>query len=190
MSESTLAGAGGAGTEAALPRPARLSTREWLRRALRVVLTLAVLGAAWWLLTPPQLGGSTVFVVVDGTSMLPRLHGSDLVALRPATGLRVGDVVGYRSVMLRRVVLHRIAAIRGDRYVFRGDNNSFIDPEQPGRSQIVGKLWFRIPSAGHAIGVLHVPWVLATLAALLVLAVGLDGAGKPSRDDRRGAPLP
>ena len=35
------------------------------------------------LLAPPQLGGSTSFVVVDGTSMLPRFHGSDLVALRP-----------------------------------------------------------------------------------------------------------
>jgi len=187
VSGTTLVSAGAAATHAALPQGTHRSTRERLRLASGVAFTLAVLGAAWWPLAPPQLGGSTAFVVVDGTSMLPHLHRSDLVALRPSTRLRVGDIVGYRSAMLHRVVLHRIAAIKGDRYVFKGDNNSFIDPEQPRRSELVGKLWFQIPLAGRAIGVLHVPWILATLAALLVLAVGLDGAGTRSRDDHSGA---
>ena len=186
MSGSTLVSAGA--THAALPQRTYRSTRERLRLATGVALTLAVLGVTWWLLAPPQLGGSTAFVVVDGTSMLPHLHRSDLVALRPSSRLRVGDVVGYRSAMLHRVVLHRIVAIKGDRYVLKGDNNSFIDPEQPRRSELVGKLWFHVPLAGRAIGVLHVPWVLATLAALLVLAVGLDGAGTRSRDESKAAP--
>ncbi len=187
MSGTTLVSAGAAATHAASPQRSHRSSRERLRLVSGVAFTLAVLGAAWWPLAPPQLGGSTSFVVVDGTSMLPHLHRSDLVALRPSARPRVGDIVGYRSVMLHRVVLHRIAAIEGDHYVFKGDNNSFTDPEQPRRSDLVGKLWFQIPLAGRAIGVLHVPWILAALAALLVLAIGLDGAGTRSRDDHGGA---
>lgn len=43
-----------------------------------------------------------------------RVSASSLVM---ASRLRVGDVVGYRSGMLHRVVLHRIVAIKDDRYV-------------------------------------------------------------------------
>ena len=188
MRGSTLAGVGAA-AHAAPPQPASRSASRWLRPATSLALTLVVLGAAWLLLAPPQLGGSTAFVVVDGTSMLPRLHGADLVVLRPTTNPRVGDVVGYHSALLHRVVLHRITAIEGDRYVLKGDNNSFIDPDRPMRSELVGKLWFHVPSAGRAISWLHVPWVIAALAALLVLVVGLDGSGARSRDsDEPGSP--
>lgn len=150
---------------------------------LSLVLTLAVVGAAWLLLAPPQLGGSTSFVVVDGTSMLPTLESSDLVALRPASSPEIGDVVGYRSELLGRVVLHRITAIEGGRYVLEGDNNSFIDPDRPRPSEIVGKVWFHVPRAGHVIAWLHVPWVLAAVAALLVLVAGFDGL--PARSCRK-----
>ena len=177
--------AGAAAVEAALPQRAHGSARKGLRLATSALFTAVVLGAAWWFVAPQQLGGSTAFVVVDGTSMLPHLHRSDLVVLRPTSKPRVGDVVGYRSVLLDRVVLHRIVAVNGDRYAFKGDNNAFVDPERVGRSQLIGTVWFHVPSAGRAIGVLHVPWVLAALAALFVLVVGLEGSGVRSRE--RGA---
>jgi signal peptidase I len=179
--------AGAAAREAA-PRRALRSTRERRRHAIGIALTLVVLGAVWWLVAPPQLGGSTTFVVVDGASMLPRFHRSDLVALRPASSPGVGDVVGYRSAMLRRVVLHRIIAVEGNRYIVKGDNNSFVDPEKPRREELVGTLWFRVPSAGHVIGALKVPWVLAALAALLVLVVGLDGSRLRTPSEGRHTP--
>jgi signal peptidase I len=147
-------------------------------------LTLALTGAAWFALAPPQLGGSTSFVVVDGSSMLPSLRGSDLVALRPVSSLEVGDVVGYRSELLGRVVLHRITAIESGRYVLKGDNNSFLDPDRPGPSEIVGRVWFDVPKGGHVIAWLHVPWVLAALAALFVLVIGFDGPRSRSRGER------
>lgn len=188
MTESILAGAGAAATTAA-SRRARRSVGSRLRVATSALVTLVVLGATWWLLAPMQLGGSTAFVVVDGTSMLPHLHRSDLVVLRRSSRFRVGDVVGYRSALLDRVVLHRIVAVTGDRYEFKGDNNTFVDAERIGRSELLGKVWFHVPSAGRAIGVLHVPWVLATLAALLVLAVGLGGgSGSRSRNEDGAVP--
>jgi len=146
-----------------------------LRAVVSVVTSIVVITPAWWFLAPPQLGGSTSFTTVDGTSMLPKLRRSDLVALRPAASYRVGDVVGYRSTLIGRVVLHRIVAIHGDRYVFKGDHNSFIDPDRPTRAQLVGKLWFQVPSAGRAVDTLHVPWVVAMMAALLVLVLGTGG---------------
>lgn len=179
--------AGRAARDAA-PQRARRSAWERVRLAAGAGSTLLVLGAAWWLLAPPQLGGSTSFVVVDGTSMLPRFRGSDLVALRPTGSPGVGDVVAYRSALLHRVVLHRVVAIDGDRYVVKGDNNSFVDPEQPGRNDLVGALWFRVPSGGHVIGTLKVPWVLASLAALLVLMAGIEAPKqRPRGEDRRGS---
>jgi signal peptidase I len=149
-------------------------------------LSIAFLGAAWWFLAPPPLGGSTSFVTVDGTSMLPNLHRSDLVALRPASAYRVGDVVGYHSPLIHRVVLHRIVAIHGQHYVLKGDNNTFLDPDQPTHSQVVGKLWFHMQSAGRAVQLLHVPWIVGALAVLLVLVLGL-GRGEPRRHEREPA---
>lgn len=128
-------------------------------------------------MAPPQLGGSTSFVVVDGTSMLPRLRGDDLVVLRASGSYRVGDVVGYRSALLRRVVLHRIVGIDHGRYTFKGDHNGFVDPERPTRDRLVGRMWFHAPGAGRFVGMLRVPWIVGVLAALLVLALGL-GAGE------------
>lgn len=150
---------------------ARIGVAAW------IATTALLVGAGWWAVAPPQLGGSTSFVVVDGTSMLPRLRGDDLVLLRASGSYRVGDVVGYRSELLRRVVLHRIVAIDHGRYTFKGDNNGFVDPERPTRDRLVGRMWFHVPAGGRVVGMLRVPWIVGVLAALLVLALGL-GAGE------------
>jgi signal peptidase I len=147
-----------------------------------LALGLAAVAAAWWLLAPAQLGGSTAFTTVDGTSMEPTFQRSDLVALRASKTYRVGDIAGYHSTLLGRVVLHRIVAMHDGRYRFKGDHNSFVDPEQPARGQLVGRLWFTIPKAGRAVESLHTPWIVAVVAALLVVA--LLGGGTPTSRER------
>ena len=143
-----------------------------------------LVAAAWWYVAPPQLGGATTFVTVDGSSMLPTLRRSDLVALRPQHSYHVGEIVGYRSALIHRLVLHRIVAIHDGRYEFKGDNNSFVDPDRPTRSKLVGRLWLRVPSAGGLVSSLHRPAVAGGLAAALVLFAGLGGGAEASR--RRG----
>ena len=142
-----------------------------------------LLGVAWWYVAPPQLGGTTSFVTVDGTSMLPTFHRSDLVGLRRERTYRVGDVVGYRSALIHLIVLHRIVAIDGPHYLFKGDNNSFVDPDRPTRAQLVGRLWVHVPAAGRLVAQLHKPAVAGGLAAVLVLVAGLGG-GDASRRRR------
>ena len=77
-------------------------------RIAGAVLGVAVAAAAWLFLAPAQLGGSTGYVVLYGTSMEPRYSAGDLVLTRPAADVGVGDVVAYHHPELGRTVLHRV----------------------------------------------------------------------------------
>lgn len=164
------------------------------RRWVKLVsggLALALAAAAWLLLAPPRLGGSTSYVVVVGSSMEPRLHRDHLVLARRAGEYRVGEVVLYRSRLLGRYVLHRIVGREGDRYVFKGDNNSFVDPDRPSKAELVGRLWLRVPAVGSAFGWLRVPWHAALVAGLAALLLLGTGAGlEAGRRGRRQVRLP
>jgi signal peptidase len=154
---------------------ARPGGRFGARSVVGLLLSVALLAAGWWFLAPAPLGGSTAFVTVDGASMQPRLHRSDLVIVRAASAYEVGDVVAYRSRLLGRVVLHRIVAVRDGRYVLKGDNNDFLDPEQPARSAFVGKELLHVPRAGLLVEAARTPPIAALIAVALVLAAGLGG---------------
>jgi signal peptidase I len=150
-----------------------------VRGVAGLLASLSLLGAGWWLLAPPRLGGSTSFVSVDGTSMLPGLHRSDLVVIRARPQYAVGDVVAYRSRLFGRVVLHRIVAIHRGRYVFKGDSNEFTDPDQPTRHDLIGTEVVHVPRAGQLVAAAHTPAIAALFAVALVFAAGLGGP----RDD-------
>jgi signal peptidase I len=157
-------------------------------RPLRTRLVLGagvlLLAVAWLAAGPAQLGGRTTYVTTHGISMEPRFRTGDLALVRPAADYRVGDVVAYRSTVLHRVVLHRIVARDGDRYVFKGDNNNFFDPIHPRRAELLGRLWVRVPRGGAVLGWIHTPVV----AGLLCGAVGmllLWPARRRRRRDRR-----
>src|SRR3954470_5949487 len=118
----------------------------------KLIVTIVALGAlvsAWLFFAPGALGGSTTYVVTEGISMHPRFHAGDLALSRSAGSYEVGDVVAYHSHALGTIVLHRIVAHDGSRYVFKGDNNDFIDPERPTADQLVGKLWLQVGGGGR-----------------------------------------
>ena len=165
-----------------------------IRKTLAGALTFAVLAVSWYVLAPPQLGGSTRYAVVHGTSMEPRFHRGDLVLLRTASEYRVGDIAAYQSPELGRTVMHRIVRKAGDRYQFKGDNNDFLDSPAPQRVELAGKHWLRIPAAGNLLGMLRTPVVAALIAGLLALLVAGGGAKESRRRRRRtrdsGAPGP
>jgi signal peptidase I len=131
--------------------------------------TVLLLVVAWLIAGPAQLGGATTYVTTHGISMQPRLHTGDLALVRPAADYRVGDVVAYRSTVLRRVVLHRIIGRDGDRYLFKGDNNSFVDPIHPRRAELIGRMWLRVPRGGAVLSWLRIPAIAALLCGSLAL---------------------
>src|SRR3954451_24515653 len=160
-------------------------------KPLRVASLLAVLlvgGTAWFFLAPREIGGSASYAVIYGTSMEPRLHRGDLVILRSQPSYRVGEVVGYHSNAIHRNVLHRIIARHGNRFVFKGDNNDFIDPEEAAESQLFGHEWVVLPNAGSALEKLHSPRHAAALAGLAVLVLVGVGPGGRVRRRRRQSP--
>ena len=67
--------------------------------------------------------GETVTMKVKGNSMLPFITGGrDSVVLRRAVALKAGDIVLAR-LDDGHYVLHRITAIRGERFTLMGDGN-------------------------------------------------------------------
>ena len=156
-----------------------------LRSGLITGALLLIAGAFWLFLAPPKIGGRSSYVITSGISMEPSFHTGDLAIVRPVGDYRVGDVVAYHSSLLHVVVLHRIIAIHGGHYVFKGDNNNFVDPTHPTRSQLVGALWVHIPHGGVVLHWLHSPVTGAVLCGLVALLLVGTGETKRRRD-RRG----
>ena len=150
--------------------------RRVLMKTIVFAAAAAVLVAAWIYAAPQQIGGSAAYVVVVGSSMEPRLHRGDLAVVRSRNGYEAGDVVAYRSSRLGRTVLHRVERRAGDRYVLRGDANTWLDPDRPSEAQVVGQLALRVPVAGGVIEWLRHPLHASLLAGLAAFAL-LAGAG-------------
>ena len=146
--------------------------RHRLIRLTTVLLVLILAGAGWLTLAPRQLGGRASYAVIVGSSMEPKLRRGDLVVLHPAGGYRVGDVVAYRSTSLGRIVLHRIVAKEGGRFLLKGDHNDFLDPDRPTSDRMVGRQWVRLPFAGSLLQRLRTPPAVAGIVAAIVLLLG------------------
>ena len=150
------------------------------------VVIVAALAASWAALAPPELGGSTRYVILDGSSMEPSLHSGDLALVRPQESVEKGDVVLYHHPELGVHVLHRVARVGGGRYVLKGDNNDFLDDVRPTAEEIEGQLWVSLPRVGSAI-----VWARQPLHAALivfVLAFLALGGGAAVSTTRRPVP--
>jgi len=141
-------------------------SRAALKLAVAAILAIIVVVTG---LLPVQLGGSMSYVITDGISMLPHFHTGDLVILRKEATYYVGEVAAFHNEQLRAVVMHRIVAIHGKHYVFKGDNNDFDTTYEPTKSQIVGAEWIHLPGAGNYILKLREPYIAAGLLGLLWL---------------------
>lgn len=135
--------------------------------AISNILLVIGLIAIWVAFAPVKLGGQVSYVMVNGISMEPGLHGGDLVIARQSTEYQVGDVVTYRDAKMGVYVIHRIIDIDQDRYILKGDNNSWVDGYHPTRQEIIGKLWLHLPKMGNVIGWIRTPINMALTVGLL-----------------------
>jgi hypothetical protein len=115
--------------------------------------------------------------------MAPAFNSGDLAVVRSGGTYQVGDVAAYRSDMFNTVVLHRIVAWHDGHYTFKGDHNSWVDPERPAPSQVLGKQVVRIPHGGAWMHRLASP---AALGFFAFLVIGGGGASVERRRRRRG----
>lgn len=125
--------------------------------------------------------GQVRVVTTTGTSMEPQLRAGDLVVVSPARSYGVGDVVAYHSELLDTTVLHRVVAVEtspaGDRFTLQGDNNDWLDPEQPTAADVLGAQVLHVPSGGRWLEWATHPAALAGYTFLLLTAGGTLAAG-------------
>ncbi|MFI1993294.1 signal peptidase I [Actinoplanes sp. NPDC020271] len=125
------------------------------------------------------------YVVTHGVSMQPLYHAGDLVLVIKADSYKVGDIAAYHGLHGRVEVLHRI--IGGDAasgYSFKGDNNKFVDSDEPTADQLIGRAVLHIPHGGVWLKPLISPTGLGMLGFLTIS--GGTTAAKSRRDIGRG----
>jgi signal peptidase len=152
--------------------PPRAAVRPWLPHARTVALIAAQAAFAavlLWFCWPQSLGGRAGWVLVSGTSMLPRLHTGDLVLVERRPSYHVGEVVAYRvpkgQVGAGFVVIHRIVGGNGSTgWSMKGDNRTAPDLWYPTNRDVIGAKLLRIPDAWLVLRVLHMPFLLALFA--------------------------
>jgi signal peptidase len=166
--------------------PPRAAVRLRLPHARTLALIAAQLAFAavlLWFCWPQSLGGRAGWVMVSGTSMLPRLHTGDLVLVERRSSYHVGEVVAYRvpkgQVGAGYVVIHRIVGGNGKTgWTMKGDNRTAPDLWYPTNQDIIGSKALRIPDAWFVLRVLHMPILLALLAGVAVFfLIALAGDG-------------
>jgi signal peptidase I len=169
----------------AIPHGAAVRPR-WPRHAGAVALIaaqLALVAALGWFCLPQPLGGRADWVMVSGTSMLPRLHTGDLVLVERQASYHVGEVVAYRvpkgQVGAGYVVIHRIIGGNGTTgWRMKGDNRTAPDLWSPTDRDVIGSTLLRIPDAWFVLRLLHMPVLLglfAGCAAFFLIVFGGDG---------------
>lgn len=137
------------------------------------------------LAAPGTLGGHTNYVSTYGDSMEPQFRAGDLAVLRPADSYETGEVVAYHSDVLGTTVMHRIEAVENGLYTFKGDNNSWLDPERPTKEKLIGKLALQVPQGGLWLERLTSPPVLGLIAFVLVAGGGTAVTSRKQRKKRR-----
>lgn len=151
-------------------------------RAASISAVAALVLAAAWLFWPAQLGGATTYVTTHGISMEPGFSTGDLAVLRPADTYEVGDVAAYFSPSLNTVVMHRIVAVEGDRFVFQGDNNDWLDEDRPTSDEVLGELFRQVPQGGKVLSAVASPWSLTLIFAVVF---GLFGNSRRKAGGRK-----
>ncbi len=140
--------------------------RRW-RQAVLAAFLLVLIATGWIVFAPLQVGGQSAYVIVTGNSMEPGFHLGDLVIVRQASVYQVGDIVAYRNAELRRYVFHRIIGQDLDRFILKGDNNTWTDSYRPTQEELVGKLWIHLPGIGKVVQWLRLPINMVLMAGTL-----------------------
>jgi signal peptidase I len=173
-----------------LPKP-RLALPKVLLPLVKLAALAALVAACLWFALPQSLGGRAAWVLVSGTSMLPRLHTGDLVLVERRPSYHVGEVVAYRvpkgQVGAGHVVIHRIVGGNGRTgWRMKGDNRTAPDLWYPTNRDVIGAKGLRIPDAWFVLRIFHMPLLLALFAGCGVFFwIALSDGGETDAEDER-----
>ncbi|MDF9279079.1 signal peptidase I [Arthrobacter sp. EH-1B-1] len=163
-----------------------------------------LLSLAFMALLPSLMGWQGT--VVQSGSMEPHISTGDVVLLselQQEMPVPMGGVVSFRTETgsggdPERAVLHRIVAANQDgTFVTAGDANAVVDSTPLGRERITGQARLLVPYVGlpgYWLGTGHLPalaiWSVATLAALVAVALSIPGRFRSTDPPSHGDPNP
>jgi signal peptidase len=108
----------------------------------------------FFFLAPHFLGMD--FFTIYGGSMMPTIPVGSVVAVKSveASAIEIGDIISFRTGMeADKVVTHRVVEVSNDggALSFRtaGDSNANPDGNAVLAENVVGKVWFHMPSVGY-----------------------------------------
>lgn len=180
----------------AIPLVAEVRPRRRYGRALVLLAAqLAIVAALGWYCLPQRLGGRADWVMVSGTSMLPRLHTGDLVLVEHQASYHVGEVVAYRvpkgQVGAGYVVIHRILGGNGRTgWKMKGDNRTAPDLWYPTDHDVIGSKLLRIPHAWFFLRLLHMPVLLGLFAGFAAFFLIVFGGEPEVESEAKAVTLP
>ena len=154
-------------TTTVIERIRQLATLRPRRLGAASALVLTVV--SYLIFAPSACGDPMTYARVAGSSMTPRMQPGDLVIARKTDDYQLGEVVAYHNPDLG-LVMHRVIVDNRDRVIVKGDANTWVDSYQPRKSEIVGKLWLRIPNGASLLAWLKPPWATLGFTALAMIA--------------------
>lgn len=153
----------------------------WKRASVVLILV-----AAWFLFAPTSVGGRMDYVTVQGHSMEPTFHTSDLVLITRHRSYRVGEIIAYSAASMGgATVIHRIIGMADGRYITKGDNNDFVDQYRPSNADVRGSKQLLIRSGASLVDQLHSRSVFMGLLGATVLSVLVSARPTSFRRRRR-----
>ena len=117
----------------------------------------------------PSFFGIKSYEVIS-ESMQPTLKIGDVVIIKndiDKINFKIGDIISYRKG--KAVITHRIVAFENDKYITKGEYNSFNDEEKVKFEEIEGKVIFKIPFLGKIFFFLSNKVVILLITILLYL---------------------
>ena len=144
-------------------------TQNRFVQAFFAALFLVFIVIIWNLFAPERVGGSANYIILGGSSMQPDFRKGDLVITRLQNHYTIGDLVAYFNTEGGFNIFHRIIGLEHDRFVLKGDSNSWVDSYQPTSEELWGRLWIHLPQMGKIVEWLRLPVVFALLSGSLVI---------------------
>lgn len=120
-------------------------------------------------------------VIVVSGSMEPKIMTGSLCFIEKDDGYEVkkGDIIAFKSG--DTMIIHRVVAIKEEKFITKGDNNKSTDPAPVYREQIKGKYICGIPKMGYLISEIKTKKGIAFIIILAVFLIFIGNICKAKK---------
>jgi len=158
----------------------------------KVFFAVAILIIILLISTKLPLPGNLQILIVRSGSMEPAIKTGSIVAVKPASEYKVGDIITFDSGRHDKVpTTHRIVEIKEENgiksFVTKGDANETVDLKEISEKNIIGKALVDIPYIGYVATTARKPIGFILIIVIPALLVIYDEALKIVRELRKKA---